>query len=135
VVPKKIGLPSPLNLPSGISEMELSREVKNLSLQNASLEEYISFLGGGIYDHFVPAVVEHLASRSEFYTAYTPYQAEASQGTLQAIYEYQTLICNLFQMEVSNASMYDGGTSLAEAALMAHRIRGGVCTRSTIRLF
>ncbi len=125
VIPKKIGLPSTLNLPSGISEMELTREVKNLSLQNASLEEYISFLGGGIYDHFVPAVVEHLASRSEFYTAYTPYQAEASQGTLQAIYEYQTLICNLFQMEVSNASMYDGATSLAEAALMAHRIRGG----------
>jgi len=125
VVPKKIGLPSPLNLPSGISEMELSREVKNFSLRNASLEEYTSFLGGGIYDHFVPAVVEHLASRSEFYTAYTPYQAEASQGTLQAIYEYQTVICNLFQMEVSNASMYDGATSLAEAALMAHRIRGG----------
>ncbi|TES86270.1 aminomethyl-transferring glycine dehydrogenase subunit GcvPA [Candidatus Aerophobetes bacterium] len=125
VVPKKIGLPSPLNLPSGISEMELSREVKNLSLRNASLEEYTSFLGGGIYDHFVPAVVEHLASRSEFYTAYTPYQAEASQGTLQAIYEYQTVICNLFQMEVSNASMYDGATSLAEAALMAYRIRGG----------
>lgn len=125
VVPKKIGLPSPLSLPSGISEMELSREVKNFSLRNASLEEYTSFLGGGIYDHFVPAVVEHLASRSEFCTAYTPYQAEASQGTLQAIYEYQTVICNLFQMEVSNASMYDGATSLAEAALMAHRIRGG----------
>jgi len=125
VVPKKIGLPSPLNLLSGISEMELSREVKNLSLRNASLDEFTSFLGGGIYDHFVPAVVEHLASRSEFYTAYTPYQAEASQGTLQTIYEYQTVICNLFQMEVSNASMYDGATSLAEAALMAHRIRGG----------
>ena len=125
VVPKKIRLSSPLNLPSGISEMELARDLKNLSLQNASLEEYTSFLGGGIYDHFVPAVVEHSSSRSEFYTAYTPYQAEASQGTLQAIYEYQTLICNLFQMEVSNASMYDGATSLAEAALMAHRIRGG----------
>ncbi|MEE9192810.1 MAG: aminomethyl-transferring glycine dehydrogenase subunit GcvPA [Candidatus Aerophobetes bacterium] len=125
VVPKKIGLSSPLSLPPGISEMELSREVKNFSLRNASLEEYTSFLGGGIYDHFVPAVVEHLASRSEFYTAYTPYQAEVSQGTLQAIYEYQTVICNLFQMEVSNASIYDGATSLAEAALMAHRIRGG----------
>lgn len=125
VVPKKIGLSSPLSLPSGISEMELSREVKNFSLRNASLDEFTSFLGGGIYDHFVPAVVEHLASRSEFYTAYTPYQAEASQGTLQAIYEYQTVICNLFQTEVSNASMYDGATSLAEAALMAHRIRGG----------
>jgi len=122
-VPKEIRLTSPLNLPSGISEMELTREVKRLSLQNSSLEEYTSFLGGGIYDHFVPAVVEHLASRSEFYTSYTPYQAEASQGTLQAIYEYQTLICNLFQMDVSNASMYDGATSLAEAALMAYRIR------------
>lgn len=122
-VPKEIRLSSPLNLPSGISEMELTREVKNLSLQNSSLEEYTSFLGGGIYDHFVPAVVEHLASRSEFYTSYTPYQAEASQGTLQTIYEYQTLICNLFQMDVSNASMYDGATSLAEAALMAYRVR------------
>lgn len=124
-VPEKIRLSSSLDLPSGISEMELTREVKRLSLQNASLEEYTSFLGGGIYDHFVPAVVNHLASRSEFYTAYTPYQAEASQGTLQVIYEYQTLICNLFQMDVSNASMYDGASSLAEAVLAAYHIRKG----------
>lgn len=122
-VPKKIRLSSPPNLPSGISEMELTQEVKKLSLQNASLEEYTSFLGGGIYDHFVPAVVEHLASRSEFYTPYTPYQAEVSQGTLQVIFEYQTLICNLFKMDVSNASVYDGATALAEAALMAYRIK------------
>ncbi|MEA1965473.1 MAG: aminomethyl-transferring glycine dehydrogenase subunit GcvPA [Candidatus Aerophobetes bacterium] len=124
-VPEEIRLSSPLKLPSAISEMELTREVKKLSSQNASTEEYTSFPGGGIYDHFIPAVVEHLASRSELYTAYTPYQAEASQGTLQAIYEYQTLICNLFQMDVSNASMYDGASSLAEAALMAHRLRKG----------
>ena len=122
-VPEEIRLTSYLNLPSGISEMELAKEVKKLSGGNACLEEYTCFLGGGIYDHFIPAVVNHLASRSEFYTPYTPYQAEASQGTLQAIYEYQTLICNLFQMDVSNASIYDGATSLAEAALMAYRIR------------
>ena len=124
-VPEEICLTSQLNLPSGISEMELAKEVKKLSRGNACLEEYTCFLGGGIYDHFIPAVVNHLASRSEFYTPYTPYQAEASQGTLQAIYEYQTLICNLFQMDVSNASIYDGATSLAEAALMAYRMRKG----------
>ncbi|MBE0478879.1 aminomethyl-transferring glycine dehydrogenase subunit GcvPA, partial [Candidatus Aerophobetes bacterium] len=124
-VPEEIRLSSPVNIPPGISEMELTRKVKKLSRQNASMEEYTCFMGGGIYEHFIPAVVEHLASRSEFYTPYTPYQAEASQGTLQAIYEYQSLICNLFQMEISNASMYDGATSLAEAALMAHRLKKG----------
>ncbi len=124
-VPEEIRLSSPLNLPSGISEIQLTREIKNFSRQNASLEEYTCFLGAGVYDHFIPAVLEHLASRSEFYTCYTPYQAEASQGTLQVIYEYQTLICNLFKMDVSNASMYDGAASLAEAALMAYRIRKG----------
>lgn len=124
-IPEKIRLSSSLNLSPGISEMELTEQIKNFSRKNSSTEEYTSFLGAGIYDHFIPAVLEHLASRSEFYTPYTPYQVEASQGTLQAIYEYQTLICNLFQMEVSNASMYDGATSLAEAALMAHRVRKG----------
>ena len=124
-VPEEIRLRSDLNLPSGISEMELRKELRKLSKQNISMEDYVSFLGGGIYDHFIPAVVEHIASRSEFYTPYTPYQPEVSQGTLQAIFEYQTLICNLFRMDVSNASMYDGATSLAEAALMACRIRKG----------
>ncbi|MCD6407203.1 aminomethyl-transferring glycine dehydrogenase subunit GcvPA, partial [Candidatus Aerophobetes bacterium] len=124
-VPEEIRLRSDLNLPSGISEMELRKELRKLSRQNTSMEDYVSFLGGGIYDHFIPAVVEHIASRSEFYTPYTPYQPEVSQGTLQAIFEYQTLICNLFRMDVSNASIYDGATSLAEAALMACRIRKG----------
>jgi len=125
-VPEEIRLTSYLNLPFGISEMELAKEVKKLSRGNASLEEYTCFSGGGIYDHFISAVVNHLASRSEFYTpTLLINQAEASQGTLQAIYEYQTLICNLFQMDVSNASIYDGATSLAEAALMAYRIRKG----------
>lgn len=124
-IPEEIRLSSSLNLSPGISEMELTEEVKKFSRKNFSLEEYTCFLGAGIYDHFIPAVLEHLASRCEFYTPYTPYQAEASQGTLQVIYEYQTLVCNLFQMEVSNASMYDGATSLAEAALMAYRLRKG----------
>ena len=122
-VPENARLAGPLRLSSGISEMELVREVKELSRRNASLEELTSFLGAGVYDHFVPALIEHLTSRSEFYTPYTPYQAEASQGTLQALFEYQTLICNLFQMEVSNASLYDGATALAEATLMAYRLR------------
>ena len=98
-VPEEIRLRSDLNLPSGISEMELRKELRKLSRQNTSMEDYVSFLGGGIYDHFIPAVVEHIASRSEFYTPYTPYQPEVSQGTLQAIFEYQTLICNLFRMD------------------------------------
>lgn len=124
-IPRALRLSSPLNLSAGMSEMELTRKLKDISKKNLCLDDYTCFMGAGMYDHFVPAVLEYLAARSEFCTPYTPYQAEASQGTLQAIYEYQTLICNLFQMEISNASMYDGATALAEAALMAQRLRAG----------
>jgi len=121
-IPQKIRLTHSLNIPPQISEMELSHLMKKLSQENTGTDEYTCFLGAGAYDHFIPSVVDHLASRSEFYTSYTPYQAEASQGILQVFYEYQSLICNLFQMDLSNASLYDGATSLAEATVMAHAI-------------
>lgn len=118
-IPKGHRLSKPLDLPGPLSESDLIRHMEGLQ---SSI--FTSFLGGGAYDHFIPAVVSHLTSRSEFYTAYTPYQAEISQGTLQAIFEFQTLMCQLTGMEVSNGSMYDGASSLAEALLMAHRITG-----------
>ncbi len=121
-IPQKIRLTRSLNIPSRISEIDLTRLMNKLSQENASIDEYTCFLGGGAYDHFVPSVVDHLAGRSEFYTSYTPYQPEASQGILQVFYEYQSLICNLFQMGVSNASVYDGATALAEAVVMAQRV-------------
>ncbi len=114
-----------IDMPSSISEMELVREMRKLSGKNANLDQYISFLGAGNYDHFIPALVDHLSGRSEFYTSYTPYQAEASQGFLQTIYEYQSLICQLFKMDVCNASLYDGGTALAEAVILAHKANRG----------
>jgi glycine dehydrogenase subunit 1 len=109
-------------LPPGRSELEVEKSLRNLARRNVT--DLVSFLGGGFYDHFIPAAVDALASRSEFYTSYTPYQPEASQGTLQAIYEFQSCICRLTGMEVSNASLYDGGTALYEAAMMAARITG-----------
>lgn len=108
------------DLEEGLSEFEVFENFKELASQNDTSK--VSFLGGGYYDHIIPTAVDALSTRSEFYTAYTPYQAEASQGTLQALYEYQTMICNLTGMEATNASMYDGGTAIAEAALMAVRI-------------
>ena len=120
-VPEKLRLERPLDLPRATGEQELLAELKELAARNASTETHAWFLGAGTYPNFIPSVVDAIASRSEFYTAYTPYQAEISQGTLQAIFEWQTMICALTGLEVSNASMYDGASATAEAALMAMR--------------
>jgi len=120
-IPDDLLLRGDLEIPGPLSEMELLDHLKDLSRANAHVGEYVSFLGGGIYNHFIPSVVRHLAGRSEFYTSYTPYQPEVSQGTLQAIFEYQTLMCMLTHMDVSNASLYDGATAAAEAVLMSLR--------------
>jgi len=109
-----------LNLPSGLSEQEVRDRLADIAGRNSI--DLTLFLGGGFYDHFIPAAVQALLSRGEFYTAYTPYQPEISQGTLQAIYEYQSMICRLTDMEVANASLYDGGTAIYEAMMMAMRI-------------
>ena len=121
-IPPDFRLNRPLHLPPPLSQMELRRELFDLSRQNTDPASALSFLGGGSYDHFIPSSVNHVLSRSEFYTSYTPYQAEMSQGLLQTIYEYQTMICQLTGMEVSNASVYDGASALAEGALMAMRV-------------
>ena len=111
-----------LDIPGPLSELEVQRELAGLASRNRALGSGPSFLGAGSYQHFIPAIVKALMTRGEFLTAYTPYQPEASQGTLQVIYEFQTLVCNLLGMEVANAGMYDGATSLAEASLMACRV-------------
>jgi glycine dehydrogenase subunit 1 len=121
-VPAEVRLKRDLDLEPPLSEMELKSELLEISERNADLLHRPCFLGAGAYDHFIPSVVNHLAFRSEFYTAYTPYQAEMSQGILQTIYEFQTMIAELTGMEVANASLYDGASALAEAAIMAVRI-------------
>lgn len=121
-IPAADRLQRSLRLPQPAAEGELLRELSRLAASNATPASHLSFLGGGSYHHFIPAVVDQLISRSEFYTAYTPYQPEISQGTLQAIFEFQTLICQLTGMDVANASMYDGASSCAEAVLMAVRV-------------
>ncbi len=118
VVPEAVRFPK-LNLPRPLSEMEVLGELERLADENAEANHYTWFLGAGAYNHFVPSVVSQLQMRAEFYTAYTPYQPEASQGTLQAIFEYQSMVAELTGMEVVNASHYDGATSLAEAAIMS----------------
>jgi glycine dehydrogenase subunit 1 len=127
-VPEAVRRREPLALPAGLSEAEVMRELRRLAAADSPATGLVSFLGAGIYDHFVPAVVDAVVSRSEFLTAYTPYQPERSQGVLQSIFEYQTAICELTGLDVSNASMYDAGTALAEASVLAggHTRRGAV---------
>lgn len=111
-----------INLPPGKSEMEVLNEIESLLSRNKNIKEMPTFLGGGVYNHYVPSLVDEILSRSEFYTSYTPYQAEASQGMLQALFEYQSMICELTGMEAANTSMYDWSTAIGEAALMAARL-------------
>jgi glycine dehydrogenase subunit 1 len=123
-VPEAVRYPE-VKLPRPLSEIEILAELQAMSERNADLNHYACFLGAGAYDHFVPSVVGHVTGRSEFYTAYTPYQAEVSQGTLQTIFEYQSMVCALTGMEVANASHYDGATSMAEAVIMALAVGRG----------
>ncbi len=121
-VPDAVRLKRPLALPGPLTEIELSRHLASLAGHNAPATGLVCLAGAGCYDHYIPSVVDHVARRPEFFTAYTPYQPEVSQGTLQAIYEFQSMVCELTGMDVANASMYDGATAFAEAALMACRV-------------
>ena len=120
-IPHELRLQRALNTPAALSEIELLDKFDRLGQRNPAAQR-ISFLGGGAYSHYIPTIVDHIISRSEFFTAYTPYQPEISQGTLQTIFEFQTLVCQLTGMDLANASMYDGSTALAEAVLMAERV-------------
>ncbi len=134
-IPPELRLNGPLAIPPALSEMELTGRIASLAATKQRTTEAGCFLGGGSYDHFIPAVVDHVAARGEFYTSYTPYQAEASQGNLQAFFEYQTLITRLTGMDVSNASLYDGGSAATEAVLMAisaTRRHGRVVTAASV---
>jgi glycine dehydrogenase subunit 1 len=124
-IPPALRSKQPPSLDEPLAEAAVARLFGELAAKNAPASALASFLGGGIYDRHIPALVRYVTSRSEFYTSYTPYQAEVSQGTLQAIYEYQSLICRITGMDVANASMYDGSTALAEAMLMASGMKGG----------
>lgn len=125
-IPSELQLHRPLNLPPALTELELEQHLRELASRNAGASGRLCFMGGGAYDHFIPSVVDEVTSRGEFYTAYTPYQAEASQGTLQAFFEFQSLIAELSGLDVANASLYDGGSGVAEAILMACRCTGRV---------
>jgi len=132
-IPENLLLRRQLNTPAALSEIELLARFEQMGARNTGARR-TSFLGGGAYSHYIPTIVDHILSRSEFFTAYTPYQPEISQGTLQTIFEFQTLVCQLTGMEVANASMYDGSTALAEAVLMAERVtkRSKVVAASSI---
>jgi glycine dehydrogenase subunit 1 len=121
-IPQACRRKDPLKLPKPMNEWSLDRHMETLAQKSAVAPEYLLFLGAGSYDHYIPEVIKQLLRRGELFTAYTPYQPEVSQGTLQAIYEYQTLVTRLMSMEVANASMYDGASALAEALLMAIRV-------------
>ena len=118
-VPENVRLQRPLNLPASLSEPDLKRVLNGIAAKNKNLDTAISFLGAGTYDHAIPSVVSHLQRRSEFVTSYTPYQPEVSQGMLQAIYEFQTMICQITGLDIANASLYDGATAVVEAVLLA----------------
>lgn len=118
-IPPELRLSKPLALPPAMSEPELAQHLQELAKHNASLAEYACFLGAGAYDHYIPSVVDHVIRRSEFYTAYTQYQPEIAQGYLQALWEYQSMVCEITGLDVANASLYDAGTALAEAAMVA----------------
>lgn len=130
-IPQDVRMPQ-INLPDGLSELQTQKTVKNLAKEN--ITDYACFLGGGIYNKFIPACISQVANRFEFNTAYTPYQPEISQGTLQVMYEFQTMICRLTGMDIANATVYDGGTACAEAILMACRIskKYKVCVLNSI---
>src|SRR5215210_5247752 len=120
-IPPAVRLERPLDMPPAASEMEALAELRGLSTRNRDADDLICFAGAGAYDHYVPSVVWALAGRSEFYTSYTPYQPELSQGVLQALFEFQSMICELTGLEVSNASLYDGATALVEAVNMSRQ--------------
>src|SRR6476659_3550868 len=122
-VPATLRQRSKINLPEGVSEFAVRQRLAGLASHNAIPPDWSLFLGGGIYHHFIPSAVDAIISRAEFATSYTPYQPEVSQGTLQALFEYQTLICQLTGMEISNAGVYDGASAAAEAVLMSRRIQ------------
>ncbi|MFM7071205.1 MAG: aminomethyl-transferring glycine dehydrogenase subunit GcvPA [Planctomycetota bacterium] len=117
-IPEAMRLRRPLNLPEALGELPLTQSLTRLASENQSTQQLVCFLGAGAYDHFIPAVVDAIASRSEFYTSYTPYQPEVSQGNLQVMFEYQTLVCQLTGLDVANASLYDGASAAAEAVLL-----------------
>ena len=123
-IPDEYRMRESLNIPVGMDELSLRTHLSQLAGKNLSADQKVCFLGAGVYDHFIPTTVDHLAMKGEFLTAYTPYQAEASQGSLQAFFEFQTMICQLTAMNVSNASLYEGATALAEAVIMALNVTG-----------